>query len=250
MLLKSNSRTESTATNTTSTTDNTSSTRSRPRYTSPRFHKIDQEDDAERMYQEQRQRSKRQRSFLSGSATTTSTTTSTSLSTSSSWKQEFQLQWLLMKQDPMVKDTLESWWLFTRLLHMDPEQTKQFVLGTSVLTHVLSKYSSTGMLVNNGMRQIIGLVVLPFCIPPAIVVGVPLLVFLFPMLLLGTTLHALNAKANRIMEENKRKPKQSSSSSGRSFFLPRQKIQMVGTAAMVVPNKRARAYTARTRRRA
>jgi hypothetical protein len=114
--------------------------------------------------------------------------------------QELRIELMLLKSNPSVKDFLESWWIFTRLINMNPHETKQFIMTSSLFCHVLSRYSARGILLDRGMRRILALVVIPFVVPPTLVLGVPSLVFLVPLLLLGSCIHILNRRAKVILE--------------------------------------------------
>ena len=86
-----------------------------------------------------------------------------------------------------------------QVANFSPEQKRQFLLGTALSMHVFTKYSKRAGNLHNQLSGLLFAVVLPFAIPPVVVLGIPLLVLLVPIVALVVAIAALNRSANKIL---------------------------------------------------
>lgn len=90
------------------------------------------------------------------------------------------------------------------VINMSQEQKKQVIMGMGFGFHMVKKMKRVTHL-QNSFQNIFLLVFVPFMIPPAVVLGLPLLLLALPILCFGMTFSMLNAKKEERLRLNKRK---------------------------------------------
>ena len=135
-------------------------------------------------------------------ATSTSTSTTTSSSVLSSLVQAASVTCQQSVRKRVHKVTHQKWmrpiWknllLAKRIAAFTPAQMRQFVMGVTLTLHLFTNYNKRGGQVHAQLRSVFMVVVVPFMIPPVLVLGIPLLLFFGPFLLLAIAITTLNRK--------------------------------------------------------
>jgi hypothetical protein len=106
------------------------------------------------------------------------------------------------------KDLKFVWQMLARfrtLTTFTPAQMRQFFYGVALTMHLFTKYNKRMTHLNQQLRSVFILVVVPFSIPPLVVLVIPTLIFLIPLFVLLTALTALNRQAKAIQELHKKR---------------------------------------------
>ena len=122
-----------------------------------------------------------------------------------------------MTHKKSMKDFFKTLHRFRQVARFTPQQMRQFILGISVALHMLRRYSSRADQLNTQLQSVAWLVLIPFSIPPVLVLGIPLLIFVLPLLTVGIILQTLHRNAQAVLVCQKgRQCKGSSSSATKS----------------------------------
>jgi hypothetical protein len=114
---------------------------------------------------------------------------------------------LCLKKNKSLHSVLKTWWMFKRIIKMDQEKQKQWILSLAIVAHVIGR-NKRGAKLQTGLAKIMALVFLPFMVPPAIVLGVPALVLFLPQFALVWAILTLNRSAKKVLLQNRRVTKQ------------------------------------------
>jgi hypothetical protein len=116
------------------------------------------------------------------------------------------------KKNKGLHDVLKTWWRFKRVISMDQERQKRALLSMAVIAHFLRR-NKRGAKLHSGLAKVMALVLVPFMVPPAIVLGVPVLVLFLPCFILLWAILTLNRAAKKVLLQNRRVQKQPSKGS-------------------------------------
>ena len=106
---------------------------------------------------------------------------------------------LSMHKSKSVKDARKQWRFFQRVMSLTQKQKHDVILTGAIAAQFLSQNSRVRQL-QSGLSQVAAVLVLPFAVPPMLMIGVPTLIFLMPLFLLAWVILALNRQAKEIRE--------------------------------------------------
>lgn len=104
-----------------------------------------------------------------------------------------------------MKDMFKSVHQMRKVASMTPEQQRQAFLGIGVGVSMAAKrMNEKKVVISNRVKILLAIVVVPVFLPLIVVFGLPLLLLGLPLIAFVTTLLTLNAKANAVLNMNKR----------------------------------------------
>lgn len=140
--------------------------------------------------------------------------------------------YLIMSKSKTVKDARQQFQFLQRILSWTPKEQHNMVLTGAVATTVLAQHSRVQQL-QGRLTQVVAFVLVPFALPPMLVIGIPALILLVPLVLLVWVLLALNRQARQVRDSARNGKRRN----GRSTFTHggvRKRIKKLFSAGSMV----------------